>query len=145
MRLVVSLFLILFFAGPAFSQKDQSRNKKSHSNHEEIQAIKAAYISKKVNLTTDESKIFWPVYNSYQKEIGQLLHKRRESFKNRTGNAVEKLDGDLDFEGRILELKKKYRSEFSQILPAEKVYILYRAEREWKEHLIQELKNRKDN
>ncbi|HEY0668238.1 MAG TPA: hypothetical protein VGD22_08700 [Sphingobacteriaceae bacterium] len=144
MRLVISLCLVLLFAAPGFSQDAGSAQKK-HANHEEIQAIKAAYITKKVDLTNEESKAFWPVYNAYQKEFVQLIHQRRENIKSRGGNTTAKLDDDFNFEERILELKKKYRSEFSRILPPEKVLTLYRAERDWKEYLIQELKARKKN
>lgn len=143
MRYVINLFLIfLFLGGSAFSQDANSVQKKN-ANHEEIQAIKAAYITKKVDLTKEESKAFWPVYNAYQKEYIQLIHKRRENIKSRAGNATAKLEDDFEFEERILELKKRYRSEFSKILPPEKVLTLYRAERDWKEYLIQELKARK--
>jgi hypothetical protein len=141
MRLVVSFIILLFLTAPAFSQKGNP----VRNNHEEIQAIKVAYISKKVNLSSDEAKDFWPVYNAYQKEIGGLMHQRWQNFKNQKGNASAKLDDEFDYEGRILELKKKYKTEFTKILPPEKVFALYRAEREWKEHLIQELKERKKN
>lgn len=143
MRFGINLFLVfLFFTGQAFSQDAGSAGKRN-TNHEEIQAIKAAYITKKVDLTKEESKAFWPVYNAYQKEYIQLIHQRRENIKSRGGNAGAKLEDDFEFEERILELKKRYRSEFSKILPAEKVLTLYRAERDWKEYLIQELKARK--
>lgn len=144
MRLVISLCLVLLFGAPGFSQDGGSAQKK-HANHEEIQAIKAAYITKKVDLTNEEAKAFWPVYNAYQKEFVQLIHQRRENIKSRGGNTTAKLDDDFNFEERILELKRKYRSEFSRILPPEKVLTLYRAERDWKEYLIQELKARKKN
>lgn len=145
MRLVVSCFLFLFFAVPAFSQTDHPNGQGGHDKHEEIQAIKAAYISKKVSLTAEQAQAFWPVYNDYQKEVGQLIRKRRENFKNKSGDANEKLDDDLDFEARILDLRKKYKTEFSKILPPDKIYILYRAEREWKEYLIQQLNDRRKN
>lgn len=145
MRLVVSCFLFLFFALPVFSQTDHTNGQRSHDKHEEIQAIKAAYISKKVSLTAGQATAFWPVYNDYQKEVGQLIRRRRENFKNKNGDANEKLDDDLDFEARILDLKKKYKTEFSKILPPDKIYKLYRAEREWKEYLIQQLNDRRKN
>lgn len=146
MRLVVSLFLVLVIAGPLslFSQ-DGNSDPKKHTSHEEIQAIKTAYITKKVDLTKEEAKKFWPVYNEYQKEFIQLIHQKRENIKSRGGNATAKLDDDFNFEERILDLKKKYKGEFFRILPPEKVLALYRAERDWKEHLIQELNDRKKN
>ena len=141
MRLVINFCLAcLFFAGSAFGQ-DKTAQKK-HANHAEIQAIKAAYITKKVDLTNEEAKAFWPVYNAYQKEFVELIHQRRANIKSRGGNSIAKLDDDFNFEERILDLKKRYKSQFVKILPPQKVLTLYRAERDWKEYLIQELKAR---
>jgi hypothetical protein len=43
----------------------------------------------------------------------------------------------------MLDLKKKYKKLYLKVIPAEKVLLLYQAEREFREHLIKQLKHRK--
>ncbi|OZA24427.1 MAG: hypothetical protein B7X86_08430 [Sphingobacteriales bacterium 17-39-43] len=53
-----------------------SQDRRGH--YERIEAIKVAFITKKLDLTTEEAQKFWPVYNNYQKELMELMRKRRE-------------------------------------------------------------------
>ncbi|HEY1024660.1 MAG TPA: hypothetical protein VGE26_05800 [Sphingobacteriaceae bacterium] len=140
MKLIFKLVMILVLAFPAFAQS-QERSKK----HGEIEAIKAAFITKKLDLTADEAKEFWPVYNAYQKELSALFRQKRQNIRNADGNPSQRLSVDLDFDGQILNVKKNYRKEFEKILPPQKVLTLYQAEREFREQLIKELRERRHN
>lgn len=140
MKLIFKLIIILILAAPA-AGNSQDRSKK----HAEIEAIKAAFITKKLDLTADEARQFWPVYNAYQKEIGALYRQKRQNMKNAEGNPSQRLSEDLDFDGQILQVKKNYQKEFAKVLPADKVLTLFRAEREFREQLIKELRERRHN
>ena len=35
----------------------------------DLEAIRVGYITKKLSLTTDEAKVFWPVYDAYRDEM----------------------------------------------------------------------------
>ncbi|HEY0900159.1 MAG TPA: hypothetical protein VGD90_12560 [Sphingobacteriaceae bacterium] len=141
MKLFINILFMLLLAAPAFSQN----RGKGHGKHEEIEAIKAAYITKKLDLSSEEAKSFWPVYNDYQRELGAIMRERRQNFKSGGGNPSNRLNADFDYEGRVLALKKSYQKEFSKVLPPQKVLTLYRAEREFREQLIKELKERRGN
>jgi hypothetical protein len=142
MKLFINIVFMVLLAAPAFSQQ---REKSGQGKHEEIEAIKAAFITKKLDLTSEEAKAFWPVYNDYQRELGVIIRERRQNFRNAGGNPSNRLNADFDFEGRVLALKKSYQKEFSKVLPPQKVLTLYRAEREFREQLIRELKQRRTN
>ena len=118
---------------------------KGSSRHSEIESVKIAFITKKLDLSADEAKAFWPVYNNYQKELMSIIRQRRENYKRRDGSPQNKLNDDFDFEGKILALKKDYQKEFAKVLPPQKVLTLYQAEREFREQLIKELKARRGN
>lgn len=99
------------------------------NGHEKIQALKVAFISQKLHLTPSEAEKFWPVYNQYDGEITQLRANRR--------------NGDvLDNEQKLLNIRKKYKSSFEKILGSQRVNDLYNAEREFRNALIQRLKQR---
>jgi hypothetical protein len=112
-------------------------------HYQRIEAIKVAFITKKLDLTTEEAQKFWPVYNNYQKELMVLMRKRREDRQKTDIDPNEKINVDLTYESRMLDLKKKYKKLYLKVIPAEKVLLLYQAEREFREHLIKQLKHRK--
>ena len=112
-------------------------------HYQRIEAIKVAFITKKLDLTTEEAQKFWPVYNNYQKELMLMTRKTREDRQKTDIDPNEKINADLTYESRMLDLKKKYKKLYLKVIPAEKVLLLYQAEREFREHLIKQLKHRK--
>lgn len=112
-------------------------------HYERIEAIKVAFITKKLDLTTEEAQKFWPVYNNYQKELMDLMRKRREDRQKTDIAPNDKINADLAYESRILDLKKKYKKLYLKAIPAEKVLLVYQAEREFREHLIKQLNHRR--
>ncbi|HEY1060578.1 MAG TPA: hypothetical protein VGE44_02790 [Daejeonella sp.] len=112
-------------------------------HYERIEAIKVAFITKKLDLTTEEAQKFWPVYNNYQKELIELMRKRREDRQKTDIAPGDKINADLSYESKMLELKKKYKKLYLKAIPAEKVLLLYQAEREFREHLIKQLNHRR--
>lgn len=107
-----------------------------------IEALKAEFLTKRLDLTPGEAQKFWPVYNSYQKELSAIFRERHEAKKAHRENGANY--DELKYEARILELKKKYKKGFSDALPQEKVETLYTAEREFREQLINQLRKRRD-
>lgn len=108
-----------------------------------IEAVKAAFITQKLDLTPEESQKFWPVYNSYQQELRQLMIKRnqqRRAFALQSG--VAPVD-ELKIESERLELRKRYRQEFFKVLPRQKAALVYPTEREFHQQLIKHLPKRK--
>ena len=111
--------------------------------YEQIEAIKVAFITKKLDLTTEEAQKFWPVYNNYQKELMELMKKRREDRQKTDIAPNDKINADLAYETKMLDLKKKYKKLYSKAIPSEKILLLYQAEREFREHLIKQLNHRR--
>lgn len=129
-KLFIFIFLFCLGADITFAQEQKK---------EKIEAIKAAFITNKLNLTTDEAQKFWPVYNQYHKEIIDLFELRREARKNDDNS----LDEDLEYDVKIITVRKKYKNEFLKVLSPEKTNQFYQAEREFREELIKQLKNRR--
>lgn len=96
---------------------------------EKVQALKIAFLTQKLHLTSGEAEKFWPVYNSYENEIKQLRTER---------------NGDvLDNEEKLLEIRKKYKPSFERILGPQRVNDLFNAEREFRNVLIKRLKEQR--
>ncbi|MEO8087666.1 MAG: hypothetical protein ABI763_12640 [Bacteroidota bacterium] len=120
---------------------------------ERVEAMKVGFLTQRLNLTPEEAKTFWPVYNKYQDELEVLRKSRRENLVNAKMNFdemsekdVEKaVDSELGFRQNELDLLKKYHGQFKQVLPIKKVAKLYRAEEDFKRELLDRIKdNRQD-
>jgi Spy/CpxP family protein refolding chaperone len=133
------IFFITVLSKDSIAQGGGGMNPK---RAKQIEAIKIGYITRRLNLTPEESQNFWPVYNQYQNELNQLLQQRRENRNSNSDNPDKLIDDDFNYDSKILEARKKYRKEFTKILSPEQIKSLYTAEREFREELIKQLKQR---
>ncbi|GDX52636.1 hypothetical protein LBMAG27_16830 [Bacteroidota bacterium] len=120
---------------------------------EKIEAIKIGYITKQLNLTADEAKVFWPVYNQYDAEMevirkGRLteLMNAKNNFESMSDADVSKtIDNEFNSQQQELNIKKKYNEEFKKVLPVKKVAKFWVAEQKFKLYLLEQLKQQKEN
>lgn len=117
---------------------------------EEIESLKIAYFTQKLDLSPDEAKIFWPIYNEMQREQSALRKERMQkmiSFRktteidNLTDAQVQSLiTSELDFRQRDLNLEKKYYNKFKSSLPIKIVGKYFRAQESFKRELLNRYK-----
>ncbi len=137
-KMILLLGMLLLFAGNTFAQGDKQ---------DKIEALRVAFITKELNLTSDESQKFWPVYNEYQDKMKVA----RKELKQKQGNLAgdkecqEYLDAELLFKQREVGLYKEYYEKFKKALPVKKVAHLRMAEDKFKEELIGILQHKNKN
>ncbi|QNA45100.1 hypothetical protein [Lacibacter sediminis] len=129
MKKIMTMMLVLAFnlTGYVYAQ-DQPDPK----DHEKIKALEIAFISRKLNLTSDEAQRFWPVYNEYKRDVNQVMLTQR----NNPNKDV------VDDEQRILDVRKKYRDRFVGVIGQPRMNKFFQAEREFRGVLLNQLKNR---
>ncbi len=118
------LFLLLISTATFSLSFAQNPGKRS----EKVQALKIAFITQKLQLTSSEAEKFWPVYNEYDNEIRDLR-------SNNNNHDV------LENEEKLLNIRKKYKPSFEKILGQQKLNDLFNAERDFRNVLIKQLKN----
>ena len=69
--LLIISFIFAFLANGVSAQaghppKGKADTTKNSLGAERVQALKVAFITKQLNLTSDEAEKFWPIYNDYQ-------------------------------------------------------------------------------
>ncbi|MBS1599756.1 MAG: hypothetical protein JST75_16135 [Bacteroidetes bacterium] len=96
-----------------------------------LQALKIAYLTKKLDLSPEEAQRFWPIYNKYDEEIHTA---RIDAVKNRT---IE-----IELEEKILNIRKRYSVDFGKALSPEKVNTFFRAEKEFGNFVQKEIDRR---
>lgn len=120
---------------------------------EKVEAMKVGFLTQQLDLTPEEAKVFWPVYNQFQDELEQLRKSRRDNlvnarqnFEEMSDNEVEKtVDNELMFRQNELEILKKYHPLFKKVLPIKKVARLYKAEEDFKRKLLDMIQERRDD
>ena len=143
---------ILFIAIPLFlfmtsiqAQQDRGRAQRQ----ERIQTFKVAFFSEKLQLTPEESKNFWPLFNQFEEKQEAL----REKY-NLRGQRLEFLSdievkehvmNQLEMEHEVVKVRKDYTMQFMDVLPIRKVAMLQRVNREFKKELLKEMRERRQN
>lgn len=148
-RFLITLFFTLFiYGGISFAQETGNMKNK----RENIEAMKVAFITQKLDLTAEEAQQFWPVYNQYSEKTKELRKKRRQDSREARQNFDELSDkeieqvisNDMACRQKELDLQKEYHEKFKAVLPIKKVAKLYAAEEQFKVVLINKLKDRGD-
>jgi hypothetical protein len=113
---------------------------------DEIEAYKISYLKEKLDLSPEEAKIFWPIYNAWQSEQNSLRAERKEkliSFRkiaeidDLSDTEVQTLiNNELNFKQRDLNIEKKYYSKLKTSLPIKTVGKYYRAQETFKRELL---------
>jgi hypothetical protein len=133
------LILTGFYSVAALSQNNDKKEK--------IESFKVAFITQKLNLTTKEAQLFWPVYNEYLDKIEALKNARKKELRSANINIDTYSDKDLELmldneflsKEKEVELGKEYFNKFKSVIPVKKVILLYKAEDEFKRELLRQI------
>ena len=102
----------------------------------DLKADKAAIIVNNMHFTEAEKDAFWPVYQTYQKELSKLGDERVALIKDYAAHlgtiddekAKELTARSMALEEQRLQLVKKYIDEFGKVLPAKQVARFFQLE-----------------
>jgi len=135
-------FLMLVLPFPSMNAQQQAGKGRLK---EKLKASHAAYITQELDLTESEAQKFWPVYNAYRAEIEDLRSdadwKPIESMTDKEAEDV--LNRQLDTKAKEVELQKKVVQKLKAIIPARKIILLWKAEKEYREKVISNIKKRR--
>lgn len=136
MEKIFFAFLLLFSLTQVEAQQGKER----------IEAFKAAFFTEQLELSSQEARDFWPVYDEYEaeKEALKSQYKRNRKIELLSDAEVENyLIQQFEFEEKQLAVKRKYFERFKEILPIRKVARLNKTERAFKQKLLQLMKERR--
>lgn len=141
---IISVLLLL----NAFYTNAQNTDKES------IKALRVAFITEQVALTTSEAEKFWPIYNYYSgKEYNLKIvetRKLRHQIKTKGGiDAISDNDADLilkkllEIENEIASIKNEMNQKLKSILSSKKLIKLQIAEFEFNRKVLEELRKKR--
>ena len=108
-----------------------------------VEIVKENYIGRRLNLTTEEGARFWPVYRRYQEAITAVRIKKRLNNTSATTDGAQQIRDELYYEEELVNIRKYYTDEFLKIVPPAKVSEMFKAEREFTDELIKQLRERR--
>jgi len=127
--LVLVLTLTIFLAGvtmPALAEKKPADN--MQILQEKIKADKKLLVSENMQLTEKEAKAFWPVYDSYQKDLGKLnerliklIDEYAQNYETMTDQTAQNLTNKyLAIESERVKMLQSYVPKVSKAVGSKK-------------------------
>ena len=132
-KLFITLALGSLLATGSFAQQ-QPQNKAQR-----IENFRVAYISQHLNLTTEESQRFWPVYNAYRADRRKL----RQNYMQESNGGKLTAQQQIAFDQAKLNIKKQYTPKLIEAIGENKLNQLIVVEDNFKKELVRMLGNRK--
>lgn len=140
---IILLFFVAInnFAQPRFKEKQ-----------EQIKALKIAYITDELQLTSDEAAKFWPLFNSFEEKQRELKQDKIRSYMNKFDNddldkmsdkeATNYLNQLENTEDELYQLRKKFIANLKGILSPVKIIKLKKAEESFNKKLLQQYRDK---
>lgn len=144
-RITLTLLFIglLSFAQPPRDGKMRDR----------IKAQKVAYITEKLELTTEESQKFWPIYNRFEETTRNIKNEYFKPIKKQMRQGADVSDAQANAsleqliigEDKIHQAKQKLLNDLKSAIPARKIIKLKPVEDAFNRELLQKLKKFREN
>lgn len=140
--LLLFLFSIISYAQPRIKEK-----------REQIKALKVAFITNELSLTSEEAATFWPLYNAYDNKQMEIRHKKIKSFMDKIDR--DGIDGMSEKEAALLLAqsesideevflnRKKFINSLKGVLPSVKILKLKRSEDDFNKKLLQQYREKR--
>ncbi len=116
-----------------------------------IKALKIAFFTERLSLSSSEAEAFWPLYNEFEEKREALRQQQRREIYMKIDNPGQLSEAEsktllnryLDIEEEEEELEKAFYSRIAHTITAKKTLLLFKAEREFRKQLIKHIQQRK--
>ncbi|RDC64173.1 hypothetical protein [Adhaeribacter pallidiroseus] len=144
------IFTILLFFTTVLAQAQSNRGPGEHNDEQrqermdKIKNAKIAYLTDKLQLSTEQAQKFWPVYNTYEADRRQA-HVRPRIMKEANLEAMsesqlrEAINEMHTVRQNELNVEKQYVDKFLKVISVKQLATLYRSEREFTRVLLKKL------
>jgi hypothetical protein len=114
------------------------------SGAERVQALKVAFITQRLDLTSAEAEKFWPIYNEYQDQR-EAVRKQQQANRQKVREQADQLseqellrlaDEEISLRKKDVDLQAEMHEKLKKVIPAKKLAQLYVAEEDFKKELL---------
>ena len=145
-KTIIFTLLLLTLSISAFSQSNHKEKR------EQIKALKVAFITDELSLTSDEASKFWPIYNAFDDTQSELRYGKMRSYKMRLENDEAKKMTDKEAsallaqmestDDELYQLRKKYNANLKGVLSPIKIVQLKSAEEKFNRKLLKQYRDK---
>ena len=123
----------------------------SQNRRDKIKEFKIAFITERLNLSTEEAQKFWPIYNAHEEKVESYRRKDLKEVREamRDGNLSESeaqqiLDKFMDVQDKLHQANKQLVQDLQNVIPPQKIIALKAAEEGFKKVLVDKLRERRE-
>jgi hypothetical protein len=145
----ILLAIIMLFSINSFAQGGRLLKEKK----EQIKAMKVAYITNELSLTSDEAAKFWPLYNTFEEKQHEIRKQKLKGYMDRIdeesfGNLSEKEAATMlaqmeSTEEELHQARKKFVASLKGVIPSIKILKLKKAEEGFNRKLLQQYRDKR--
>jgi Spy/CpxP family protein refolding chaperone len=147
-RMLLPSGLLMLLCFVASGQRPGDHEKRM----EEYKAMKIAYFTENLGLTPQEAQKFWPLYNQYEQEKAEFRRNRMDRSKEfavkvdqlSEKEAEEIIDKHIENRQKELDLDVQFNTDLKKILPAKKIMKLYITEVQFREYILRQIREHRD-
>lgn len=118
---------------------------------ERIEMVKTRFLTRQMEMTKEEARQFWPVYDTYQAEMSKLksdrndwIPKSPEAFDQMNDDEINALiDARMSQAEKAVQARKTLVQELRGFLTPRKIAIFLRAEQQFNKELQQRIKEQR--
>ncbi len=142
MKRIILMMIVSMATMLVYGQNQKAR--------ERIEAARIALITKELNLTPDQAKTFWPIYNEFMNKRSELvkkfkLEKANFDAANSTEDERKRLVArGLEIKQQKLNLEKDYSDRLLKIISSRQIIRLRGAEDKFRQMVLERLQRRQD-
>ena len=137
----ISILIVLaFMVMNVSAQKRQPKGDMKQKMTEQ----QASFMVKKLGLNEEESQKFMPVYNEYKVELQKNRAAQQFDFSKELSDkdAEAQLNAMLNMRAKEIEIQRAYIRKFRAVIPASKIGMVFRSEKEYKQGVMKNIKKR---
>lgn len=135
--LIIALSLFCFVS--SYGQKD-----------DDITSYKIAFITERLDLSSQEAQVFWPIYNKHNKRYEDLKKDSWEPIKEGLNNidklseeeAEQLLDDYRLYKEKRLEYREDYIQDLLTVISPKKIMQLKKADYDFNRELLKQYKSK---
>ena len=145
----ILLAIIILFSANTFAQGGRLLKEKK----EQIKAMKVAYITNELSLTSDEAAKFWPLYNAFEEKQHEIRKQKlkgymdridEESFDNLSEKEASTILAQMEStEEELYQAKKKFVASLKGVISSVKILKLKKAEEGFNRKLLQQYRDKR--
>ncbi|WP_394759649.1 sensor of ECF-type sigma factor [Flavobacterium sp.] len=143
MKKIITI-LLLFLCTISFAQDFEKRA-------ERVKALRVAFISTKLDLTSQEAEKFWPLFNKFS-DAQMDLHKQKKQLmlrlkpENTSGmsdsETLKLLNESENIDATMETKKRQFVKDLQGVISPQKIVLLKGLEEEFKNTLLNKMKQR---